>query len=83
MISSVNRPSSADAADQILGELAESFAGRLRAGEAVDVEVFLGEHPEHAEALRRLLPTIRVMADMKRSAARAAVGSFGPGPLDD
>jgi hypothetical protein len=44
--------------DPILAELAEGLAKRLRAGEAVDVETFLREHPEHAVALRQLLPTI-------------------------
>jgi serine/threonine protein kinase len=81
MIPSASRSPSSGTADNILGELAEELAGRLRAGEAVDLESFLGEHPEQADELRRLLPAIRVMADLGRAAAREAAGPYGPGPL--
>jgi serine/threonine protein kinase len=81
MISSASRSSSTAEADRILGELAEELAGRLRAGEPVDIEAFLAEHPEQAESLRRLLPAIRVMADLGRSATREAAGSSGPDSL--
>ena len=81
MISSASRSSSSAETDRILGELAEELAGRLRAGEPVDIEAFLADHPEQAESLRRLLPAIRVMADLGRSAARAVVGSSGPDSL--
>jgi serine/threonine protein kinase/tetratricopeptide (TPR) repeat protein len=81
MISSASRSSSTAETERILGELAEELAGRLRAGEPVDIEGFLADHPEQAESLRRLLPAIRVMADLGRSAAREAAGSSGPDSL--
>ena len=78
MISSASRSPSSETADSLLGELAEELAGRLRAGGAVDLDAFLADHPEHAEALRRLLPAIRVMADLGRSAAPRPPARPGP-----
>jgi serine/threonine protein kinase/Flp pilus assembly protein TadD len=79
MTSSAGRASTSDEVDCLLGELAEELAGRLRAGEPVDLDTFLGEHPDQAEALRMLLPAIRVMADLGRSAARMVAPTTGPG----
>jgi serine/threonine protein kinase/tetratricopeptide (TPR) repeat protein len=59
-----------------LEELLEEFAGRLEAGEALDVAAFAAAHPEHAEQLRRVLPTMLVLADLGRSAS--AGGSASP-----
>jgi serine/threonine protein kinase len=74
-----------------LENLLEEFAGRLEAGEAVDVSAFAEAHPEHAEQLRRVLPTMLVLADLGRSASAggAAPPSTGsdseaaPGMLGD
>src|SRR5262249_37160094 len=70
-----------------LGNLLEEFAARLQAGEAVDAEAFAAAHPEHAELLQRLLPTMGVLAGLGGSAARsrlAGVGVEGPrGTLGD
>src|SRR5262245_28529537 len=65
-----------------LEELLEEFAGRLEAGEALDVAAFAAAHPEHAEQLRRVLPTMLVLADLgrSRSAGGAAPPSAGPTP---
>jgi serine/threonine protein kinase/Flp pilus assembly protein TadD len=58
-----------------LENLLEEFAGRLEAGEAVDVSAFAAEHPEHAEQLRRVLPTMLVLADLGRSASASGAGA--------
>jgi serine/threonine protein kinase len=52
-----------------LENLLEEVAGRLEAGEALDVEAFAAAHPEHAEQLRRVLPTMLLLADLGRSAS--------------
>src|SRR5262249_54253575 len=81
LAASAARASSPQEPDRVLGELAEELAGRLRAGEPVDIESFLAEHAEQAEALRRLLPAIRVMADLGRSPVREAAGrAWSPVP---
>lgn len=50
-------PSTADDRDP-LDLLAEQFMTRRRRGEPIDPERFLAEHPEHADRLRELLPTL-------------------------
>jgi serine/threonine protein kinase/Flp pilus assembly protein TadD len=55
-----------------LENLLEEFAGRLGAGEALDVAAFAAAHPEHAEQLRRVLPTMLVPGDLGRSASGGA-----------
>jgi WD40 repeat protein/serine/threonine protein kinase len=64
-----------------LADLLEEFADRLEAGEAPDVEAFAAAHPEQAEQLRRVLPTMLVLADLGRSASAggAAPPSAGGG----
>jgi hypothetical protein len=59
-----------------LEDLLEEFAGRLEAGEALDVAAFAAAHPEYAEPLRRVLPTMLVLADLGRSAS--ACGTAPP-----
>ena len=65
--------------DPVLGELIDQVGQRLQAGESVDVEALVQEHPQYAESLRRLLPALQVLADFSRSAERAiARGSALP-----
>src|SRR6516164_2614412 len=49
-------PNSAGSDDQALGFLIDELTARIQAGEPVEVEAHVGEHPEHADALRRLVP---------------------------
>jgi serine/threonine protein kinase len=61
-----------------LAELVEQLNARLQAGEPVDLDEFLGAHPEYAEELKGLLPAITLLADLSRSSARpAALGEGG------
>jgi eukaryotic-like serine/threonine-protein kinase len=66
--------SSARAADPILADLVEQFLERLQAGEIVDPTDFAAARPEHAEALRRLLPALEMMAALSHSTRRAETG---------
>jgi serine/threonine protein kinase/WD40 repeat protein len=59
-------PSPSRLTDPRLAELIDELAGRLKAGEAVELEACLGQHPEHADDLRRLWPTLRLLADLSR-----------------
>jgi hypothetical protein len=71
MTTFTSRTGMVDESEGILGELAEDLLARLRSGQSVDVETFLAAHPEQADSLRRLLPTIRMMVELGRSAVRA------------
>ncbi len=52
-----------------LTDVVDEIVNRLQDGEAVDVDAFVRAHPEHADRLRRLLPTMEVLADLGRSTA--------------
>lgn len=47
--------------DELIGELAEEYAQRLRDGEKPDVEEYTRRHPEAAEAIRQILPALEIM----------------------
>jgi serine/threonine protein kinase/Flp pilus assembly protein TadD len=52
--------------DQGLAVLLEQVTARLQAGEPVDADELAAAHPEHAERLRQLLPSLRLLADASR-----------------
>jgi tetratricopeptide (TPR) repeat protein len=81
MSAPASRSVSAEEVDPILAELIEQFANRLQAGEAPDVSAFAREHPGYAEELRRLLPGVRMLAELGRSAG-AGEGSLVPADPD-
>ena len=64
------QPHSASRTDSIQAELVEQYLRRLQAGETVDSSEFAAQYPEHAEALRQLLPALQMMAELSRSAVR-------------
>ena len=56
--------------DLALAEWIEGLAERLQAGEPVDLEACARDHPEWADRLRTLLPTIAMMAELGHSQVR-------------
>jgi serine/threonine protein kinase len=52
-----------------LGALVETLTARQQAGEAIDLEAVVRAHPTHAEALRRLVPALQLLADLGGSLA--------------
>src|SRR5262245_42708134 len=66
-----------------LADLLEAVAERVQQGEALDIEALVREHPEHAAPLQRLLPAVRVMAELARSAASASAGATEPAALGE
>ena len=51
-------------------ELIDELVDRLQVGG--DLEAFIAAHPENAETIQRLLPAVRMMADLSRSADDSA-----------
>src|SRR4051812_6487499 len=58
-----SRPLTDAAEDQLLAELVEEYTRRLQSGERMRYSDFAREHPEQGEELRRLLPTLHVLAN--------------------
>jgi hypothetical protein len=49
--------------EQVLGILIEELTAKIQAGEPVDVQAYLRDHPEHGERLAQLLPALHLLAD--------------------
>jgi hypothetical protein len=78
VMAAVVRPDQVSASDPALAELFEEIAGKLQAGEPIDLQAYARQYPEQAERLRRLLPAAAVLAEVGRSAARGEVASLVP-----
>ena len=63
--------------------LAEEFADRLRRGEHPSVSDYAAANPDHADALRELLPAVAQMEMLKRFRHPAAVEKSLPDRLGD
>jgi serine/threonine protein kinase/Flp pilus assembly protein TadD len=73
----VVRSNSSD--QQSLGLLIEGLTARLQAGEVIDLEACVREHPQHAEQLRRLVPALHLLADLGSSVGSGMAAAVGPG----
>src|SRR5271170_4920266 len=77
--------------DPVLAQWIETAKACLESGKPVDFNFYLREDPARAERLRRLLPTIGMMADLGRSTGPHPSRPFGaasasildPGTLGD
>jgi hypothetical protein len=68
MNASANSVSRSQETNAGLVEIVEEATNKLHAGEPVDVEAYVREHPELTEQLRRLLPALDVLAELGQSA---------------
>src|SRR5262249_738480 len=84
MIPSASNAVAAHSGDQALGVLVDELTVKLQAGQPLDREAYIREHPQHAEQLRRLLPALDMLADLGRS-ADVATGNGMPvvGPPEE
>ena len=57
--------------DASLEDLIDECTDRLQAGEDVDLDELAARHPEHADRLRSLLPSLRMMAEVGRTGPAA------------
>ncbi|MEM7317301.1 MAG: serine/threonine-protein kinase, partial [Planctomycetota bacterium] len=51
-------------------QIAELFLDEIRRGEAVTVDSYASDYPEHSDAIRALFPTLLAMEDAKNQAKR-------------
>ncbi|HEV3235455.1 MAG TPA: protein kinase, partial [Gemmataceae bacterium] len=61
--------------DPELGDLVEELTTLLRAASDAELEAFLAAHPVHAEELRRLVPALRLLADLSQSRPESLPGA--------
>jgi hypothetical protein len=55
-----------ESAASALAELVDRLTTRLQAGEPIDWDEIARQYPEHADELRRLLPTLGALDDFSR-----------------
>jgi serine/threonine protein kinase/WD40 repeat protein len=66
----------------LLGQLAEAFSARVRQGQMPDIEDYARQHPELAERIRELFPTLMFLEGMAGAAGEEAphpAGELAPG----
>src|SRR5262245_7012858 len=64
--------------DSVTAQVVEELIDKLQAGDG-DVEAFIAANAEHESALRRLLPALKMMADLSRDSRNAAGIRLPPG----
>jgi serine/threonine protein kinase len=79
MTPSAVAPPSSSLLDAGFADLVEDLTARLYAGERVDLEACLRDHPEHADRLGRVLPALRLLADVSRSRPTGLLASAAEG----
>jgi tetratricopeptide (TPR) repeat protein len=65
--------------DQSLEQLLDDLIERLQAGEEVDLEALIREHPDDAEAIRRMMPALEALVEFGETSALANGRRPGPG----
>src|SRR5262245_4888718 len=63
----------------LLGELAEEFSARVRAGQMPKVEEYAARHPALAQRIRALFPTLMLLEGLAGGGAQPASTPLGPG----
>src|SRR4051794_38122714 len=77
-MNTASRPAS-DPAARELADLIERLSAQLQAGGDIDWPAIERDYPSQAGELRRLLPTLAILADLSRSADTAGPPDTGPG----
>jgi serine/threonine protein kinase len=80
MTQSAAHAQSVSQSDKRFADLVEELTARLQAGEAVELESYRRDHPEHAERIEQLLPALRLLADASQSRTD---GLLAPTPAAD
>ncbi len=63
-----------------LAELTEEITRRLLAGEPFDEDAYVAQHPDCAEPIRDLLPTMLHLVELGRTVARERQNAPRPDP---
>jgi tetratricopeptide (TPR) repeat protein/tRNA A-37 threonylcarbamoyl transferase component Bud32 len=67
----------AAAADPILAGLIDEYTALRQTGACVDAAAFCAAHPDHADALRQLLPALEMLDDLGRSSPASVPDALG------
>jgi serine/threonine protein kinase/Tfp pilus assembly protein PilF len=79
MSESVAAEAAAADLDRLAAEVVAEITDRLHAGARVDVNEYIGRHPQLGDRLRRLLPALEMLDSVASSAGPSQAGSAAPG----
>src|SRR5438132_10697759 len=83
MTGSVDAPSNrSSSSSSLLAELVDRLTAQMQAGEPIDWDEVLRQHPEQAEELALLRPALGVLNDLSRSGDAVLSGLGTPGAAD-
>src|SRR5258708_31764611 len=68
--------------DVVLAGLIDEYTAQRRSGKVNDPESFIEKHPDHADALRRLLPAMEILDALGQSVAGLSGRAPDPGSRD-
>lgn len=80
MNASLGETRAADTRSAALAELIDRLTDRALAGERLDLDRLIADHPDHADALRALLPAVGLLGELSRSRAAGSVATSPLGP---
>ena len=61
--------------DQVLDQLVAEITDKVQAGDAVDLDDFIQDYPEHADQMKRLLPSIQALAALGLSGSNSGLAA--------
>lgn len=61
--------------ERLLDELVDDITKKMHAGQAVDLETYVAQHPEHGDRLRQILPAMQLLAQLSLSQDAASSGA--------
>lgn len=73
----------ADSSSAALDRLAAAYFARRRAGQAITVDAFAAEHPEHADEIRALFPALELLEAVPNGDATPPVDAHVTAPAID
>src|SRR5262245_46853268 len=77
---SISTVTSSAAGDSHFADLVEQLTSQLPTGDSSAIDAILDAHPAEADRLRRLLPTLQVLAELNASRGVAVSAALLPSP---
>src|ERR1700687_2728921 len=68
--------------EALVGQVADEFTERLQRGEQPEVDEYVQRHPEIADLLREVLPTLEALHPDGSGSQPGAAPPCGPAPLE-
>ena len=75
MTSPAQAPDPDSTSEEALGAVIEELTRKIQAGQPIDFQALIRDHPDQAEQLQQLLPALHMLAGLSHSEARGMAPS--------